>query len=184
MPTGAADWPNRPPRAPWPGPVDQAARLSETHVAFARACLRGFETAIAFAGEKRVFFGAFFGCSGDAGFSGSLLEVSSGVVGFNVAALSRLVREKVRPAWSDGGCERDKVRPAHEKWPKIGVLWSAGRTFSRKCCWRGRDGRVFSRQSALRRSWMQRGALQAGCGGGFAALEAGWRRVAGVSQLS
>ena len=40
-------------------------------------------------------------------------------------------REIVRPAWSDGGRERDKVRPAHEKWAKIGVLWRAGRVFSR-----------------------------------------------------
>ena len=31
-----------------------AARLSETGVAFARSCLCGVETAIAFAGEKRV----------------------------------------------------------------------------------------------------------------------------------
>ena len=42
-------------RAPRPGPVDQAARLSETIVAFARLCLCGIETAIAFAGEKWVF---------------------------------------------------------------------------------------------------------------------------------
>ena len=40
------------------------------------------------------------------------------------------VREKVRPAWSDGGCEREKVRPAYEKWPKIGGLWRAGRVSS------------------------------------------------------
>ena len=46
---------SNPSRAPRPGPVDQAARLSETHVAFARACLRGFETGVAFAGEKRAF---------------------------------------------------------------------------------------------------------------------------------
>ena len=39
------------------------------------------------------------------------------------------VREKVLPAWSDGGGERDKVRPAHEKWHKIGVSWRAGRVF-------------------------------------------------------
>ena len=46
-------------------------------------------------------FSAFFGCSGDGGFKAPLLGVSSGVVGFNVAMLSRLVREKVRPAWPD-----------------------------------------------------------------------------------
>ena len=50
---------SKPSQAPRPGPVDQAARLSETHVAFARACLRGFETGVAFAGEKRVFLVRF-----------------------------------------------------------------------------------------------------------------------------
>ena len=32
--------------------------------------------------------------------------------------------------YSDGGCEREKVRPAYEKWPKIGGLWRAGRVSS------------------------------------------------------
>ena len=85
-------------------------------------------------------FGAVFGCSGDVGFSGPLLGVSSGVVGFKVAMLSRLVREKVRPAWSDGGREREKVRPARSKHPKIGVFTLAGRTYSRTIRWRGRTG--------------------------------------------
>ena len=74
-------------------------------------------------------FGAVFGCRGDAGFSGSLLGASSGGVGFNVAALSRLVRDILRPAWSDGGRERDKVRPARSKWPKFGVFALVGRVF-------------------------------------------------------
>ena len=60
-------------------------------------------------------FGAFFGCRGDAGFKTPLLGASSGVVGFNVATLSRLVREKVRPARS--------------KHPKMGVFTLAGRVF-------------------------------------------------------
>ena len=40
------------PRVPRPGPVGQVARWCETLVAFACLCLCGFETAIAFAGEK------------------------------------------------------------------------------------------------------------------------------------
>ena len=64
---------------------------------------------------------------------------------FQVATLSRLVREKVRPARPDGGREREKVRPARSQWPKMGVFWRAGRVFSRKTRWRGRAGRVFSR---------------------------------------
>ena len=136
-------------------------------------------------------FGAFFGCRGDGGFNGCCSGTRSGVGGFNVAMLSRLVREKVRPAWSDGVREREKVRPARSKHPKIGVFalagrtfsrksrWRgcAGRTFSRKCGWRGRAGRVFSRQSALLPGLVGDVAHEAGCGGGFAALEAGWRRV-------
>ena len=45
----------RRPRVPWPGPVDQVARLSETGVAFARSYVCGVETAITFAGQKRAF---------------------------------------------------------------------------------------------------------------------------------
>ena len=41
-------------------------------------------------------FGAVFGRRGDAGFNGCCSGASSGVVGFKVATLSRLVREKVR----------------------------------------------------------------------------------------
>ena len=128
-------------------------------------------------------FGAVFGCSGDVGFSGPLLGVSSGVGGFNVAMLSRHVREKVLPAWSDGGREREKVLPVRSKHPKIGVFTLAGRTFSRKCRWRGGAGRIFSRQSALRLGLVGDVAHEAGCGGGFAALEAGWLCVVGVSYL-
>ena len=95
-------------------------------------------------------FGAFFGCRGDAGFKTPLLGASSGVVGFNVATLSRLVSEKVRPAWPDGGREREKVRPARSKHPKIGIFALAGRVFSRKRGWRGGVGRVFSRKRGWR----------------------------------
>ena len=61
--------------------------------------------------------GAFFGCRGDGGFTLVCISGCRGVVGFNVATSQMPVREK--------------VRPAHEKWPTIGVLWRAGRTFSR-----------------------------------------------------
>ena len=128
-------------------------------------------------------FGAVFGCRGDGGFNGCCLGASigdggfngrclgasSGDGGFNAAMLLRLMREKVRPAWSDGGREREIVRPARSKHPKIGVFTLAGR--------------VFSRQSALCPGLVGDVAHEAGCGGGFAALEAGWRRVAGVSYL-
>ena len=44
-----------------PVPVSEAARLAETPVAFARVCLCGVETAIAFAGVKWVFLVRFPG---------------------------------------------------------------------------------------------------------------------------
>ena len=50
----------RPPVAR-PGPVGQMARLFETIVAFARLCLCGIETVIAFAGEKWAFLVHFLG---------------------------------------------------------------------------------------------------------------------------
>ena len=53
---------------------------------------------------------------------------------------------KSSPCSARRGCEREKVRPAHEKWLKIRVFWRAGRVFSRKCRWRGCAGRVFSRK--------------------------------------
>ena len=49
------------PQVPRPGPVGQVARWFETLVAFACLCLCGFETAIAFAGEKWAFLVRFSG---------------------------------------------------------------------------------------------------------------------------
>ena len=95
-------------------------------------------------------FDAFFGCIGDGGFTLACISGRRGDGGFTVATWLCPVREKVRPARSDGGREREKVRPAHEKWPKIGVLWRAGRVFSRKHRWRGRAGRTLSRVSPWR----------------------------------
>ena len=47
---------------------------------------------------------------------------------------------------------REKVRPARSKHPTFGVFVLAGRVFSRKSHWRGRAGRVISRQPVLRLS--------------------------------
>ena len=89
--------------------------------------------------------GAFFGCRGDGGFNGRCLGASigdggfmlvcisgcRGFIGFNVATSQLPVREKVRPACS--------------KWPKMSVLWRAGRTFSRVSTRGPVAGRTFSR---------------------------------------
>ena len=165
-------------------------------------------------------FGAFFACIGvavfngccswasigDGGFTLACISGCRGVVGFTVTTSVRPEREKVRPAWSGGGCEREKVRPARSKHPKIGLFTLAGRTFSRVGCWRGRAGRTFSRVGRWR-GWLGElfrachpatatspspllpagptatpcgasSTLRIGDGGGFAALGAGCRRVA------
>ena len=143
------------PLVAWPGPAAVHGHRSQTLSARWPDCLKpsspllagicvGLKPPSPLRGRNGCF-GAFFGRRGVVGFSVPLLGVSSGVGGFNVAALSRLVREKVRPAWPDGGREREKVRPAHEKWPKIGVFTLVGRTFSRKGRRRGGVGRVLSR---------------------------------------
>ena len=53
-------------------------------------------------------FGAVFGCRGDGGFSGPLLWVCSGVVGFNVAMFLRPVHDVCRPARPDVGASAKK----------------------------------------------------------------------------
>ena len=58
-------------------------------------------------------FGAVFGRRGDAGFIGPLLWAFSGVVGFNVATLSRLVRDIRRPARPDVGASAKKFAQRH-----------------------------------------------------------------------
>ena len=80
-------------------------------------------------------FGAFFGRRGDAGFKAPLLGVSSGVGGFNAAILSRLVREKVRPA---ALCHRESAKKfalrAHNG-PKLAFLGVLGEFFrANRCC--------------------------------------------------
>ena len=121
-------------------------------------------------------FRAFCGCRGVVGFNGCYSWVSSGDGGFMLACISGCrgvigcivatwlcpvrekvrpawpdggcEREKVRPAWPDGGCEREKVRPASPKRPKNAVFRRVGRVFSRVSRWRGRAGRTFSLTSS------------------------------------
>ena len=74
-------------------------------------------------------FGAVFGRRGDAGFRVPLLGVSSGVVGFNVATLSRLVCEKVRPAWPDVCVSAKKFALHAQNTPKSAFLRVLGEFF-------------------------------------------------------
>ena len=118
------------------GSARQAARSSETTIAFACACMRRIETAIAFAGEKRAFLVQFLGAkvslvSMVAVWGRALvLWVSKPRVGVHCTRL-------FSPCSAKSAREREKVCPACSKEPKIGVLWRAGRVFSRKCRWWG-----------------------------------------------
>ena len=103
-------------------------------------------------------FGAAFGCRGDGGFNGCCSGARSGVVGFKVAMLLRIVREKVRPAWSDGGREREKVRPARLHWPEFGVFWHAGRVFRGNAAGGSVLGEFFAPIGPAHRSCGRRGA--------------------------
>ena len=66
-------------------------------------------------------FGAVCPRRGDGGFNGPLLGVSGGAVGFNVAVLSRLVRDICRPARPDAGVSAKKF-----------ALWHCGHRVSAK----------------------------------------------------
>ena len=59
--------------------------------------------------------------------------------GFTVAECCALCAKKFALRGLMWG-EREKVRPACSKWPTIGVLWRAGRSFSWSCCGTGVSG--------------------------------------------
>ena len=88
-------------------------------------------------------FGAFFGWGGDAGFSSPLLGVSSGVVGFNVVMLSRLVREKVRPAWPGEGASAKKFALRTKNGPKLAFCGVLGEFFRGNAAGGGVLGELF-----------------------------------------
>ena len=126
-------------------------------------------------------FGAFFGCRGDAGFSGPLLEASSGVVGFNVATLSRLVREKVRPAPSDVGVSAKKFALRAQNTPKSAFLRLLGELFRGNAAGGAVLGEFFRANRYCAGLGCSEVYFRLAAVGGFAALEAWPRRVVGVS---
>ena len=128
-------------------------------------------------------FGAVFGRRGDAGFKASLLGVSSGVVGFNAAMLSRLVCEKLRPARPDVRASAKKFALRTHNGPKLAFSGVLGEFFAEEpleglCranffaemwmegpCWAS-----FFAQSALRPGLVGDVAHEAGCRWGFCSI--------------
>ena len=90
-------------------------------------------------------FAALWASKGVAGFMRTREGASKGGGGF-------IWVRKSSPCGAVSSRKREKVRPACSKHPKFGVFVLAGRVFSRKSRWRGRAGRVFSRQPVLRLS--------------------------------
>ena len=141
-------------------------------------------------------FGAVFGCRGDTGFRAPLLGASSGVVGFNVATLSRLVREKVRPAWSDVGVSAKKFALRAQNTPKSAFDGPLGEFFRGNVAGGAVLGELFRGNAAggaVLGEFFRANRPCAGLGcsaahfrlaadGGFAALGTAGRRVAGVSH--
>ena len=142
-------------------------------------------------------FGAVFGCSGDVGFSVPLLGVCSGADGFMLACISGC-RGVIGCKVATGGVLCAK------KFSLLGLMVGASATKfalrtknGTKSVFRGVLGEFFAEMpveglcwakffaptGAVPRTCRRCGALQAGCGGGFAALEAGCRGISGVSQL-
>ena len=74
-------------------------------------------------------FGAVFGCRGDGGFSGPLLWVCSGVVGFNVAMFLRPVHDVCRPARPDVGASAKKFALRAHNGQKLAFDGALGKYF-------------------------------------------------------
>ena len=74
-------------------------------------------------------FGAVFGRRGDGGFSGPLLGVRSGVVGFNVAMFLRAVRGICRPARPDVGAGTKKFALRAHNGQKLAFDGALGKYF-------------------------------------------------------
>lgn len=74
-------------------------------------------------------FSAVFGCRGDGGFNGPLLGVCRGVVGFNVAMLSRLVRDILRADRPDVVASAKKFAQHTRNGPKWGFYGALGEFF-------------------------------------------------------
>ena len=126
-------------------------------------------------------FGPVFGRRGDAGFSGPLLEASSGVVGFNVATLSRRVREKVRPAWPGVGVSAKKFALHAQNTPKLAFSGVLGEFFRGNAAGGAVLGEFFRANRYCAGLGCSAAHFRLAAVGGGAALGAGCRRVVGVS---
>ena len=126
-------------------------------------------------------FGAVFGRRGDAGFKASLLGVSSGVGGFNVAMLLRLVREKFALRDLMVGVSAKKFALRAHNGPKLAFLGVLGEFFRGRVAGGAVLGEFFRANRPCAGLGCSAVHFRLAAVGGFAALEALPRRVVGVS---
>ena len=89
-------------------------------------------------------FGAVFGRRGDAGFTGPLLWVCSGVVGINVAMFLSPARDVCRPTWPGGVCVSVKqFAPQTQNWQKMLFSGALGEFFRGNAAGGGAPGKYF-----------------------------------------
>ena len=183
MLTGTVAGPHHCLRAPRPGPVGQAVRLSETAIAFARLCLCGVETVLALTGENRAFLVCF---SVAVATSVSTVAVQGRAVVmavsyWPVSAVAVVLVVSMSPWCRASRAKKFALRAQNT--PNSAFLRSLGEFFTEMPvegrCWAS----FFAPTGVVPRTCRRCGALQACCAGGFAALEAGWRSISGVSQL-
>ena len=184
-------------RVAQPGPVGEVVRWCETVIAFACLCRCGIETAVAFAGEKWAFLVQLLGvevmpvsavpCWGRA----VLLLVSMSpcfcvlcakffaLLGLGVGASAKKFALHAQNGRKTQffGLLGEFFRGSAAGGAVLGELFRGGP--QEAPCWVG----FFARPGAAPRSCRRRGAVHVGGGGGFAALDASCRRVAGVSRF-
>ena len=156
-------------------------------------------------------FGLFVAYWGGKCFTARLGVLCWGVVSFVPVMVPRLVREKILPARLVGDKNGTKLSQQEENVPNRAILGEQGEFYTENAAARlalgelctasgtarlvqdefctgtggvrGVLGDFFVPAGAAPRSCRRGGAVHVGGCGGFAALGAGWRRVAGVSDL-
>ena len=171
--------------------------LTETAIAFAGVGRASAETVVAFAVEKWAFWVCFsvaevmvvsmvavqgravvllvsmpLCCCASCAKKFALLGLMVGV-----SAKKFAQRTKNGPKWAFSGVLGELFRGNAAGGAALGEFFRGNAAGGAVL------GEFFRANRPCARSCRRRGALQAGCGGGFAALEAGWLCVVGVSYL-
>ena len=154
----------RRPRVPRVGAADAMARWSETAIAFARLCPCGIETAIAFAGEIWAFVVQFSGAE--------VMPVSmvpswgrAVVLLVSMSPCLCVLCAKFFAQRAQNTPHSACLRVLGECFAEMPLEGACQASFSRKCHWRGRAGRVFRGPAVVGSHRARRGRLGPGSWG-------------------